>query len=114
MSSEPRDQYLAVCDELQRVVAERDALLKQQADDAESLTSAVNTIRKLRAERDALAAQLTGYDAAREMLNVQDNKIDALRAALQIARSAIYSLDAREIYADELASIDAVLANGKP
>ena len=26
MSSEPRDQYLAVCDELQRVVAERDAL----------------------------------------------------------------------------------------
>jgi len=26
VSSEPRDQYLAVCDELQRVVAERDAL----------------------------------------------------------------------------------------
>ena len=26
MSSEPRDQYLAICDELQRVVAERDAI----------------------------------------------------------------------------------------
>ena len=26
MSSEPRDQYLAVCGELQHVVAERDAL----------------------------------------------------------------------------------------
>ena len=27
MSSQPRDQYLAVCEELQRVVAERDAAL---------------------------------------------------------------------------------------
>ena len=38
--------------------AERDALLKQQADDAESLTAAANTIRELRAERDALAVLL--------------------------------------------------------
>ncbi len=57
MSSEPRDQYLAVCDELQRVVAER----------------------------------------------------DALRALLKVARDCIYSLDAREIYDDELARIDAAL-----
>ena len=64
-------------------------------------------------ERDALAAQLTGYDAAREMLNVQDNKIDALRSALRIARETIYSLDAREIYDDELALIDAALAEGR-
>ena len=53
-------------------------------------------------------------DYAMEMVNVQDNQIDALRAALQIARSAIYSLDAREIYADELALIDAALAKDKP
>ncbi|MBK8688985.1 MAG: hypothetical protein IPN24_11270 [Betaproteobacteria bacterium] len=48
------------------------------------------------------------------MLNVQDNKIDTLRAVLDVARSCIYSLDAREIYADELDRIDAALAGDKP
>ena len=75
---------------------------------------AADAITKLRAERDALAAQLTGYDAAREMLNVQDNKIDKLLTVLGVARDCIYSLDAREIYADELARIDAALAGDKP
>lgn len=60
-------------------------------------------------ERLALRLSVAGFDAAREMLNVQDNKIDKLRSALQIARATIYSLDAREIYADELALIDAAL-----
>ena len=93
--------------------AECDALRQQQADDAESLTAAANTIRELRAERDALQLSVAGFDAAREMLNVQDNKIDKLRSALRIARSSIYSLDAREIYDDELALIDAALAEGR-
>ena len=52
-------------------------------------------------------------DYAMEMVNVQDNKIDALLSALQIARETIYSLDAREIYDDELALIDAALAEGR-
>ena len=79
-------------------------------EEAGVVEQAADAITKLRAERDALAAQLTGYDAAREMLNVQDNKIDTLRAVLDVARSCIYSLDAREIYADELDRIDAALA----
>ena len=49
-------------------------------------------------------------DYAMEMVNVQDNQIDALRALLKVAQDCIYSLDAREIYADELARIDAALA----
>ena len=65
---------------------------------------------KLIAERDTLQKE---RDHALEMVNVQDNKIDALRAALQIARETIYSLDAREIYDDELALIDAALAEGR-
>ncbi len=79
-----------------------------------ALIAAIEERDRLRAERDALAAQLTGYDAAREMLNVQDNKIDKLRSALRIARATIYWLDAREIYDDELALIDAALAGDKP
>ena len=84
--------------------------LDERRGDGMLLVRTADAITKLRAERDALAAQLTGYDAAREMLNVQDNKIDTLRAVLDVARSCIYSLDAREIYADELDRIDAALA----
>ena len=73
----------------------------------------LSDIAKLRAERDALQLSVAGFDAAREMLNVQDNKIDKLLSALQIARETIYSLDAREIYDDELALIDAALAEGR-
>ena len=73
-----------------------------------------HAITKLRAERDALQLSVAGFDAAREMLNVQDNKIDALRALLKVAQDCIYSLDAREIYADELARIDGALAEDKP
>ena len=82
----------------------------------------------LRTERDALreevslrrhtmpaeyAKLLAQRDYAMEMVNVQDGQIDALRALLKVARDCIYSLDAREIYADELALIDAALAEGR-
>ena len=67
-------------------------------------------------ERDQLRADLAALvelgkerDYAMEMVNVQDNQIDALRALLKVAQDCIYSLDAREIYADELARIDAAL-----
>lgn len=67
-------------------------------------------------ERDALQADLAALvelgkerDYAMEMVNVQDNQIDALRALLKVAQDCIYSLDAREIYADELARIAAAL-----
>lgn len=66
---------------------------------------------KLIAERDTLQKE---RDHALEMVNVQDNQIDALRALLKVAQDCIYSLDAREIYADELARIDAALAKDKP
>ena len=88
--------------------------LDERRGDGMLLVRTADAITKLRAERDALAAQLTGYDAAREMLNVQDNKIDKLLTVLGVARDCIYSLDAREIYADELARIDAALAGDKP
>ena len=114
------------CATLAKVEAERDALtvenltLRNAAVNAEERSEALReevSLRrhtmpaqyaKLIAERDTLQKE---RDHALEMVNVQDNQIDALRAALQIARSAIYSLDAREIYADELALIDAALGD---
>ena len=68
-----------------------------------------------RAEADLAALVELGKerDYAMEMVNVQDGQIDALRALLKVARDCIYSLDAREIYDDELARIDAALAKGK-
>ena len=95
-------------DAITQLRAERDALRDEVGLRRHTMPA---QYAKLIAERDTLQKE---RDHALEMVNVQDNKIDALRAALQIACSAIYSLDAREIYADELASIDAVLANGKP
>ena len=71
--------------------------------DARDDREAADAITKLSAERDY----------AMEMVNVQDGQIDALRALLKVARDCIYSLDAREIYADELALIDAALAEGR-
>ena len=87
--------------------------LDERRGDGMLLVRTADAITKLRAERDALQLSVAGFDAAREMLNVQDNKIDKLLSALQIARETIYSLDAREIYDDELALIDAALAEGR-
>ncbi len=92
-------------DAITQLRAERDALRDEVGLRRHTMPA---QYAKLIAERDTLQKE---RDYALEMVNVQDNKIDALRAALQIARSAIYSLDAREIYADELALIDAALGD---
>ena len=69
-------------------------------DSADAITALQARVAELSSQRDT----------AMEMVNVQDNQIDALRALLKVAQDCIYSLDAREIYADELARIDAALA----
>ena len=86
------------------------------------LAAAINQWKADIAERDDAirTAQDNAAEAERlqkvrdyvlEIINVQDNKIDKLLSALQIARSTIYSLDSGEIYDDELALIDAALAD---
>ena len=72
---------------------------RRQADQIEQLQADLAALVELGKERDY----------AMEMVNVQDNQIDALRALLKVAQDCIYSLDAREIYADELARIDGAL-----
>ena len=93
--------------EVRTLRAERDALREEVSLRRHTMPA---QYAKLIAERDTLQKE---RDHALEMLNVQDNKIDKLLSALQIARETIYSLDAREIYDDELALIDAALAEGR-
>ena len=104
--------------EVERLRAERDALAAEQAQKIERLREEVMHLKRMEqhgiavrralldecdslrqdlaatlAERDALAAQLAGYDTAREMLNVQDNQIDALRALLREANMWVREFD---------------------
>ena len=69
-------------------------------------------------EIDALAAQLTGYDAAREMLNVQDNQIDKLQKERDALAALLRELDETWIRSTCPQSIrdeiDAALAGDKP
>ena len=94
--------------EIAKLRAERDALRDEVGLRRHTMPA---QYAKLIAERDTLQKE---RDYALEMVNVQDNKIDKLRSALRIARATIYWLDAREIYDDELALIDAALAGDKP
>lgn len=68
-------------------------------------------IRWLQARVAELTDELQIECAARQTALAER---DALRALLKVAQDCIYSLDAREIYADELARIDAALAEDKP
>lgn len=77
-----RDELLA---ENTKLRAERDALRQQQADDAESLTAAANTIRELRAERDALAALLRRVLSCTDLRGWNGAKAELLCADINAA-----------------------------
>lgn len=115
--------------------AERDALRQQQADDAETITAAANTIRELRAERNnwhvaadiELAKAITAEAELRSRTENLDDSCatlakveaerDALRALLNEAQGFIptdtgwdYTTDAGGYLYDR---IDAALAKEK-
>ena len=92
---------------------ERDAFWKSQSYWMASQKDEQQRAERAEADLAALVELGKERDYAMEMVNVQDGQIDALRALLKVARDCIYSLDAREIYDDELARIDAALAKGK-
>ena len=115
--------YRMKCDkETKALTVERDALRHDIERHVAICAEQAEEIERLRAERDALAAQLTGYDAAREMLNVQDNQIDKLQkerdALAALLRRVLSCTDLHgwngakaELLCDE---IDAALAGDKP
>ena len=70
--------------------------------DEECVKQAIDVV----CERNRLRQHL--HDEHQRHVVTMDER-DALRALLKVAQDCIYSLDAREIYADELARIDAAL-----
>ncbi len=98
----------SAADAITKLRAERDALKDELRRTCEHLG-----LDQLLAERDALRARVAELTdelqiecAARQTALAER---DALRALLKVAQDCIYSLDAREIYADELARIDGAL-----
>ncbi len=70
--------------------------------DEECVKQAIDVV----CERNRLRQHL--HDEHQRHVVTMDER-DALRALLKVAQDCIYSLDAREIYADELARIDGAL-----
>ena len=80
--------------------------LDERRGDGMLLVRTSDAIVQLQARVAELTDELQIECAARQTALAER---DALRALLKVAQDCIYSLDAREIYADELARIDAAL-----
>ena len=81
--------------------------LDERRGDGMLLVRTSDAIVQLQARVAELTDELQIECAARQTALAER---DALRALLKVARDCIYSLDAREIYADDFGRIDAALA----
>jgi predicted nucleic acid-binding Zn-ribbon protein len=80
MTSQPRDQYLAVCAELQRVVAERDRISELHAESQAQIDRL----------RDDLAAARNAYEMQRQdCINLTEKVIPNIREDLAAARALL-------------------------